>query len=202
VIPNLKPFIEPLTTRFPAAWAKAKAPHDDGEFNARVCAVLHYEEGMVAVGRNGKRGDPSNLSRDVINWRGEGPNPDPVNGGFGTIIDFIGGHESPSAGIIQITPDPNGPGAWVQPLTLAQIDAGTGPPPQPDPVQPYPDEPSWWEGVFDAEVAKRYASKGQAFPNPRSARWSNRTAYDIRGGMTKEASMEKHLKELDAELGL
>lgn len=68
--------------------------------------------------------------------------------------------------------------------------------------QPYPDEIEWWEKVFDVEAAKRYAAALQPYPNPRSARWSNRTAYDICGGLTKEASMAKHLRELEDELGL
>jgi len=68
--------------------------------------------------------------------------------------------------------------------------------------QPYPDEVAWWEGVFDVEAAKRYAAAvpSQPYPNPRSARWSNRTAYDIAAGLTKEQSMAKHLKELEDEL--
>ncbi len=132
---NFKELIDPLTTRFSAAWKKAQAPHDDGEFNARVCAVLHYEKGMTQVGRNGKRGDPKVLSKDVICWKGEGNNYDPTNGNAPiTIIDFILSHEQSDAHIGQITPDPNGPGAWVKPLTLAQIDAGAPPSPVPVPV--------------------------------------------------------------------
>lgn len=126
-IPNLVTLIKPLCERFPAAWKKARQPHDDGEFNARVCAVLHYQMGLTNVGRNGKRGDPNNLSKDVINWKGEGDNPDPVNGGFGTIIDFIGSHEAAGAHIVQYYTDPDGPGAWVKPLTLAEIDTGGAP---------------------------------------------------------------------------
>lgn len=129
-VPDLKTYIDPLPARFPSAWAKCKAPHDDGEFNARVCAVLYYEHGLTRVGRNGKRGNQKDLSKDIINWRGTpddpGQNPDPVNGGTGTITDFIASHESPQAAIAQFYPDPNGPGAWVKPLTLAQIDAGGG----------------------------------------------------------------------------
>lgn len=142
MIPVLKPLIDPLTVRFPAAWAKCQAPHDDGEFNARVCAVLYYEQGMIEVGRNGKRGNPNDLSRDIINWKGTakepGPNPDPTGVApyGGTIIDFIPDHESPAASIGQIYPDPNGPGAWVKPLTLTQIDEQYGSQPQPMPVVP------------------------------------------------------------------
>jgi hypothetical protein len=70
--------------------------------------------------------------------------------------------------------------------------------------QPYPDELQWWGPVFDVEVAKRYAQAvpPQPYPNAKSARWGYRTAYDICAGMTKEASMAKHLRELEVELGV
>lgn len=211
MIPNLKPLIEPLTTRFPAAWAKAKAPHDDGEFNARVCAVLHYEQGMTEVGRNGKRGDPKNLSRDVINWKGTadepGPNPDPTGQAphGGTIIDFIANHESSSAHIWQGYPDPSGPGAWVKPLTLAQIDNGgetpTPQPPQP-PSFPYPDEGTAVL-AYQNRVKKAYNDVGRIFPDPND---SDAYRHFVRYGyscheMKEPDAQNKHVKELRAQLG-
>lgn len=203
MIPNLKPLIDPLTTRFPAAWAKAKAPHDDGEFNARVCAVLHYEHGMTEVGRNGKRGNPNDLSRDIINWKGEGPNPDPVNGGMGTIIDFIGGHETSAATIIQITPDPNGPGAWVKPLTLAQIDAGGLNPTPPIPSYPYPDENTAGKD-FQRRVKQAYTDAGRLFPDPNDQdafRHFMRFGYSSHE-MPEQKAADKHIAELRKDLGL
>jgi hypothetical protein len=201
-IPNLVPLIKPLCDRFPSAWAKAKAPHDDGEFNARVCAVLYYEQGLTAVGRNGKRGNPTDLSRDIINWKGEGPNPDPVNGGFGTIIDFIASHESPSASIAQFYPDPNGPGAWVKPLTLAQIDAGAPPvPPSTPPVAVYPGDLYFIEKV-GMPLEADYALAGQQL-NAGSATWFGRTIFDaVAGALTMDASVAKHRAEWRAALGL
>ncbi len=71
-------------------------------------------------------------------------------------------------------------------------------------AQPYPDEQTWWP-IFDAECAKRYAQVGRVYPDPADPAcltWGRRTAYDICGGMTKEAAMAKHLAELDAALGL
>jgi hypothetical protein len=72
--------------------------------------------------------------------------------------------------------------------------------------QPYPDETpvtGWWPAVFDVEVAARYAIVGRTYPDDAAAfRWASRTAYDIAAGMTKEASLAKHLKELEAELGI
>jgi hypothetical protein len=183
MIPNLKPLIEPLTTRFAAAWAKAKAPHDDGEFNERVCAVLHYEHGLTNVGRNGKRGDPNNLSKDVINWKGEGPNPDPVNGGVGTIIDFIVSHEAPNARIDQFYPDPNGPGAWVKPLTLEEIDQGIKRP-TPAPAPPQARIPTYeslgGDAFFREHLGKTLVEDMAPRPlDEGSSVWFSRAIYDI-----------------------
>lgn len=72
--------------------------------------------------------------------------------------------------------------------------------------QPYPSEEpvvGWWDAVFTPEVRARYARVGLAYPdNDRAFRWASRTAYDIAAGMTKEASLAKHLLELEQELGL
>ena len=69
--------------------------------------------------------------------------------------------------------------------------------------QPYPDEQSWWTEVFDEECRKRYAQAGLIYPDgPNAFRWASRTAYDIAAGMTKEASLSKHMRELDLALGI
>lgn len=203
-VPNLQPLIEPLTTRFPSAWAKCLAPHDDGEFNARVCAVLYYEKGLTKVGRNGKRGNPKDLSKDIINWKGEGDNFDPTQNGLPcTIIDFIAGHESASAKIDQFYPDPNGPGAWVKPLTLAEIDAGA--PPAPPAAKPYPGDPVW--DAVGVTLFADYARAGQS-PNPQMGRWWGRTIWDATEGdesgkvYTVDESIAKHRKEWCAALGI
>ena len=69
--------------------------------------------------------------------------------------------------------------------------------------QPYPDEQTWWTEVFDEECRKRYAQAGLTYPDgPSAFRWASRTAYDIAAGMTKEASLAKHMRELDQALGI
>lgn len=68
-------------------------------------------------------------------------------------------------------------------------------------MNPYPDENAWWP-IFEQEVANRYAAAQHPFPDPAAFRWHARTAYDIAAGLTKEASAAKHLRELDAALGL
>lgn len=69
--------------------------------------------------------------------------------------------------------------------------------------QPYPSEPEWWRKVFDPECVKRYGLRQRPYPDgPDSLTWSTRTAYDIAAGMTKEAALAKHMRDLDRELDL
>lgn len=180
--PDLTPFLDPLPARFPGAWAKAQTPHDDGEFNARSASVLFYEHGLAQVGRNGKRGNPADLSKDILNWRaapGEtGPNPDP-RGGSGWIIDFIPGHGAPGATIGQQFPDPRGPGAWVLPLTLAQVDQLYGPDDQATVLPSYEDiggDPVW--DAVQAQLIADY-TRFHRLIDDQSGRWVGRTIYDV-----------------------
>jgi len=177
-IPNLVPLIKPLCARFPAAWKKAQRPHDDGEFNARVASVLYYELEMEQVGRNGKRGNPRDLSRDILNWKGEGNNPDPVNGGTGTIIDFIGSHEAAGAHIVQFYTDPDGPGAWVQPLTLQQIDQQYAPPAVEVPSYEALGGDAFFRAMVGVPLQADMLAAGQQL-NDGSAVWFSRTIHSL-----------------------
>lgn len=69
--------------------------------------------------------------------------------------------------------------------------------------QPYPDEGTWWPDVaypaFDAE----YRKVKRHWPDeadPLSFVWPQRTAFDIAKGMTKEASLAKHVADLHRDL--
>lgn len=69
--------------------------------------------------------------------------------------------------------------------------------------QPYPDEQTWWPDVaypaFDAE----YQAVQRHWPDesdPLCFVWPQRVAWDIRDGMTKEASLEKHVRDLRRQL--
>jgi len=85
--------------------------------------------------------------------------------------------------------------------------------PGPTPVQPYPDEPSWWGAVFTPNIQAQYAEAHRSFPDTNTTpegiratldgfRWWSRTGYKIRDGMTKEAAMADTIKELRSVLGL
>lgn len=200
-VPNLRPYLDPLPARFPNAWAKCRAPHDDGEFNARAASVLFYEHGLTQAGRNGKRGDPNNLSRDIINWRAIAPevgqNPDPVNGGSGTIVDIISGHEGPNAAITQGYPDPNGPGAWVRPKTLAEIDVEYGVAPA---VPPFPPRNETMD--FGLALNGHYQAKGAGQNGSLGGRFGDVPRYtDYEGEViwTSEYLRRRQLGEAHAE---
>lgn len=100
-------------------------------------------------------------------------------------------------------------------IGVLPLDQEVYPPPIPDeggidpvppaltPVQPYPDESAWWGAVYEPGVAACYREAGSTFPDSAAAfRWFSRCGYSIRDGMTKEAAMDKHIKELRAALGL
>lgn len=64
----------------------------------------------------------------------------------------------------------------------------------------YPDENTWWAS-FEAQCQALYAQAGQSV-NWSAFRWAARTAYDIAGGMSPDASAAKHLSELRTALNL
>lgn len=68
-------------------------------------------------------------------------------------------------------------------------------------MNPYPSEPEYWLTEFKDKITKTYEEAGQPLDDDYPV-WFARTAYEIGTGLTKEASAEKHLKELREALGL
>lgn len=65
--------------------------------------------------------------------------------------------------------------------------------------QPYPGD-AWFIG-FQREVRALYEQQGQTL-DVENVVWASRAAYDIGAGLSREASMAKHLAELRLALGL
>ena len=201
---------ERMKAQHPAAWEEVKVPGQPSRTFISLVAAECQKTISADIGCNLKRGGPD-VSLDVLAM----PNSSGARDATGTfhgleLVDIIGGAEGGSSNpepqlvwgdVTQKTIDAGVPGGWVQ-------SAGTTPGPVPSPIQPYPDESpdgGWWGQVFDVEAAKRYKAAGRVYPDPgdpRSLRWCGRVAYDIRDGLTKEASLEKHMKELDQQLGI
>jgi hypothetical protein len=123
------------------------------------------------------------------------------------VVDLVIGAGAPNASLPEHSPgvkERRPANVWAKPQALSSADmaylSGGQPQPQP-PVQPYPDEQTWWTPRFDPAAAARYAKAGKPYPDgPGAFRWASRTAYDIRDGLTREQSLWKHLQELEAEL--
>ncbi len=74
--------------------------------------------------------------------------------------------------------------------------------------QPYPDESEWGAKVLEPEVVRLYkkafdeGKRATSDLDPAAFRWFMRIGYTIRSGFSKEAAMEKHLKEMCDVLGI
>ncbi len=134
-------------------------------------------------------------------------------GDLENVIDLVGGAGLPGARPIADVKPRRPTDEWVKPKPLTAEEmtyllAGGLPVPIPpqEPVQPYPSESpdgGWWGQVADVQIAATYARKNRPYPSDqKSLRWVGRIAYDIRDGLTKEGSLDKHIKELEQELGL
>jgi hypothetical protein len=195
MIPNMLAEVEKCKADYPQAWTDAHTGNPRTEDFIRLLATrLHRIE--PRFGLNGKRGNPLDISDDAINWIGEGPGHDPSTGLPVTVFDVIRGAGGP-------TPQPSwdridlaGPGAWVQPTTIAV------PPPTLKPA--YPDENTFWK-AFQASMRTAYTDAGRTFPDPNDAdafRRFSRCGFDIGTGMNADAAAAKHISELRKDLGV
>lgn len=192
---------ERIKAQHPAAWAEVKVPGQPSRTFISLVAAECQKTISAEIGCNLKRGGPD-VSLDVLAM----PNPTGARDASGKfpgleLIDLINGAEGPNPSLVwgdatQKTIDAGVPGGWVQ-------SGGTTPIPVASSMQPYPDENAWWGGVYEPAVAACYREAGSVFPDNSAAfRWFSRCGWLIGSGMTKEAAMEKCIKELRAALGL
>lgn len=188
----------------PAAWEEVKVPGQPSRTFIGLVAAECQRTVSATIGCNLKRGGPD-VSLDVLAMPNETGAADKTGTFAGLeLIDIVAGAEGPNPSIVwgdatQKTIDAGVPGGWLKAPT-------SQPGPSPTPVQPYPSESpdgGWWGQVADVQIAATYARKQLPYPSDqKSLRWVGRIAYDIRDGLTKEASLAKHIKELEQELGL
>jgi hypothetical protein len=126
-IPNYWDQVDRARIDWPDAWAHAHTGDARTEEFIRLLAARLYARDP-RCGLNGKRGDPRDISDDVIAIRDEGSARDLVTGGAMEIIDVISGAGGPNPRPAwQVAPGGAGDvGTWVAP--------GAGPQPQPQPT--------------------------------------------------------------------
>jgi hypothetical protein len=223
-IPNLMHEVDAARRKYPQAWANAHTGGPGTEDFIRLLARdLRLAHGP-RWGLNGKRGNPNDISDDVIAYQGEGTAVDVTNGNTAMeIIDVIG-----KAGNPVNHPDPNerpfpvwnvGPGgigdrgAFVGTFSVPDSPGTPGVPgtpatpscPDPSAHQPKP-KPSYpGDRPFDAvgqQLEADYREAGQTL-NAQSATWFSRTIWDhVVEGLSLDASIAKHRTEWRQALGL
>lgn len=126
-IPNEVGTLQDIAARYPAEFACAHTGRGCTWDWIKIAACeLHRKD--ARWGLNGKRGNPNDLSQDVLAWRGAGTAVDVVNGGAMEIIDVIASAGAPNASIYWGV-GPGGPGdrgAWVNPAPFCGATPGTG----------------------------------------------------------------------------
>lgn len=126
-VPNEQGALEQVAVQYPQQFACAHTGAGcSWDWIKLAACTLHARE--PRWGLNGKRGNPNDLSMDVVAWRGAGTAVDVVNGGAMEIIDVIGGAGGPNPRIVWGV-GPGGPGdrgAWVDPTPFCGTGVGGG----------------------------------------------------------------------------
>jgi hypothetical protein len=121
--------IRRLASEHSQAWRDAHNPSGGGahtELFVRLVASALHNEVSPLFGLNGKRGDPGDISDDVVNYYGAGPGRDPLTNAPVTVIDFIrnagASHDDPDERkrpeVVWAPIDLPGDGAWVKPVNI------------------------------------------------------------------------------------
>ena len=139
-VPNYRADVEACVSRYPAAWACAHTGRSCSADFVILCARDINRAKDARVGVNGKRGNPNDLSQDIIAYRGIGTAIDVTRGNTPMeIIDVIvcaGGDPPRCEPSVDWGVAPGGPGdrgAWVDPWSV-QPTAGGTPTPTPTPA--------------------------------------------------------------------
>lgn len=189
MVPNFKHEVERARGDYPQAWKDAHTGSARTEDFIRILAArLHRFD--PKFGLNGKRGNPLDISDDVVIYKGEGIGYDPTNGNAPvTVIDVIGGAGAPGATVQWVVfndttnPDHLGPSAWVDPITP--------PAPKPAPAPPKPAYPGdrFFVDSIGKPLEEDYRKVNQTL-NAGSASWFARTIWRVvNEGMTPEQSL-------------
>lgn len=212
-VPNLLNEVEAARQKYPTAWANAHTGNAQTEDFIRLLARDVRAKYGPKWGLNGKRGNPQDISDDILAYAGEGSAVDVVNGGPMEIIDVIGAAGTPSA-VPTWNVGPGGPGDRGTVVTVFTVPGDT---PAPDPCAAckselatlkatsvpkvgYPGDAVWdaFGSVYEADVKRA----GQTL-NAQSFRWAGRTIHDdYMEGLTLEASIARHRAEWCAVLGI
>lgn len=176
-VPNYLHVVKSVAQANPTEW---KTAHTGGPGTEDFIKILAKEINVLdaAIGLNGKRGDPNDLSDDALCFRGEGAdhlvNPDGSTTPA-SVIDVIGGAGGPNpTPTWNVVSDPAKPikTAWVDPFAAAE------PPSTGTPFPSYGemgDDAFWRDNIgkpLQADMAPRPLDDG-------SSVWFSRSMYRV-----------------------
>ena len=188
---------------YPEAWRNAHTGNSHTEDFIRILAWEAHQNDPN-FGLNGKRGDPNDISDDVLNYKGEGADTDPTAGNAPrTVIDVIadagGPNPTPAWAIVTNAGAPV-KAAWVQPTDPGVEEPLPEPTPEPIPVPSYPGD-AYFTTNIGVPLEADYKKVGQSL-NAGSATWFARTIWrHVVEGMPIDESVAKSQKEWRQALG-
>lgn len=119
--PNAQAAVEQCRVDYPAAWAAAHKGGPDSDDFAILCARDLKTKVDDRFGLNGKRGNPADISDDIIAYRGVGTAFDVLRNEPMEIIDFCISCGAANANV-GWNPGPGGPGdkgVWIDPFFVS-----------------------------------------------------------------------------------
>ncbi|HXG88756.1 MAG TPA: hypothetical protein VNJ02_10505 [Vicinamibacterales bacterium] len=150
-VPNRESDVHACAAKYPEAFACAHSGRPCSTDFVILCA-RDLGDGW---GVNGKRGNPRDLSQDILAFRDGGTAVDVTRGNAPMeIVDICGGCGAPGQRVVW-SPGPGGPGdrgAWVDPFSVQPSSGAGGPGPAPFPS-------AGWEARH-SDVLMRLAAQG------------------------------------------
>jgi hypothetical protein len=206
-IPNLVSEVEAARQKYPEAWRNAHTGNANTEDFIRLCVRDIRAKHGNRWGLNGKRGNPNDISDDIITYSGEGTAVDVTNGNAPMeIIDVIGGAGGPNPQPVW-NPGPGGPGdrgAFVGTFSVPDAGGGTpgggGTPPGPicpDPNAHKPKPPvSLDRGEFFNEMREldRYYSAPEGLQRPQGLSIDGRPDFEGLGAWLFDVYLNSRLQ--------
>ena len=168
--PYAKDKVEQCRVQYPAAWASAHRGGPDSDDFVILCA-RELQKLDPKFGLNGKRGDPRDISDDVIAYRGQGTAVDVVRGGAMEIIDVCASCGASNQSVVWNV-GPGGPGdkgTWVDPFSVSPHNPGAEIPEIPIVIPPGQTDRAVLVVLQEIEKLLRAQVEAQQYTNQRLA---------------------------------
>jgi hypothetical protein len=198
--PNVKSAVEQCQAAYPAAWAAAHRGGPASDDFVILCA-RDLQKIDPNFGLNGKRGNPHDVSDDIIAYKGSGNAVDVLRNEPMSIIDVCSSCGTPNQSVIWLV-GPGGAGdrgVWIDPFSVSpSTPPSSGGVSQPPVVQPGGSDPTL---VVLQEIEKllRAQVEAQVYTNQRLAALEELIATDP--SPTTLLEIKNHIANINSDSG-